>query len=498
LVVMALAVELLSGAAAAPAKRPSSHAHARAAGAVAANVRVAGRPALFPRFDPNIPDYVARCVPGRPLRLSITAPHGTTVAVDRRAARKGSFSAAVRVGSGQSFRFVVTKRNARHRYFVRCLPRDFPAWTAERPGRPEAAWYIVAPCCTTSTYVAIFDTHGVPVWWINTHGPPLDASLLPDGDVAWAQQHGKDLAVGVSAGTYEEHRLDGRLVRTFSIPDGTPTDRHEMQLLPNGNYVVVGYKPRAGVDLSPYGGPPDATVLDALIEEVTPKRKVAWSWNSADHIDLAETGRWYQQYVMDHPAHLHNGQAAYDIVHINAVERYGPNRFLVSLRHTDAVYAIDKPSGGVLWKLGGTQTSRSLNILGDDVASDFGGQHDIRVLPDGTLTLHDNGTGLGRAARALRFRIDPVGMTATLLDQIMGPTATDSPCCGSARRLPGHHWVISWGGLHLVEETTAAGKRVFGLNFPVHMSYRAFPVLRGRLARRALRTGMDAMHTRAR
>jgi hypothetical protein len=80
----------------------------------------------------------------------------------------------------------------------------------------------------------------------------------------------------------------------------------------------------------------------------------------------------------------------------------------------------------------------------------------------------------------------------------MGPAATDSPCCGSARRLPGHHWVISWGGLHLVEETTAAGKRVFGLNFPVHMSYRAFPVLPGRLARRALRTGMDAMHTRAR
>jgi hypothetical protein len=186
---------------------------------------------------------------------------------------------------------------------------------------------------------------------------------------------------------------------------------------------------------------------------------------------------------------------AYDIVHINAVDPYGPKRVLVSLRHTDAIYAIDKPSGDVLWKLGGTQTSRSLKVLGDDV-SDFGGQHDVRALPDGSITLHDNGTGLGRSPRALRFRIDPNGMTATLLEAIADPAATDSPCCGSARKLPGGHWVISWGGIHLVEEMNEAGKRVFALHFAVHMSYRAFPVLRGRLVRRALRAGMDAMHPR--
>ena len=52
-------------------------------------------------------------------------------------------------------------------------------------------------------------------------------------------------------------------MRTFSIPNGTPTDRHELQLLPNGDYVVVGYKPRSGVDLSPYGGPANATHLFA-------------------------------------------------------------------------------------------------------------------------------------------------------------------------------------------------------------------------------------------
>jgi hypothetical protein len=488
---VALAMLLLVCAASVPANSSPGVRH-RATAAL----RVVGRPALFPEFNPNRSDYVARCAPRKPLRLSINAPAGVTVAVDRRVARKGSFKVAVKVASGQGFRFVATTRHGHRRYFVRCLPPDFPAWTAERPGRPQAAWYVVAPCCTNSTYVAIFDNHGVPAWWINTHRPPLDASLLPDGNVVWAQQHGKDLAPGVSSGAYEEHRLSGALLRTFSIPDGTPTDRHEMQLLPNGNYLVVGYKPRNGVDLSPYGGPSRATVLDAVIEEVTPKRKVAWSWHSKDHIDLAETGRWYQQQVIGKPVPLPDGRMAYDIVHINAVDPYGPHRVLVSLRHTDAVYAIDKPTGNVIWKLGGTETSRSLKIVGDGV-SDLGGPHDVRALPDGSITLHDNGTGLGRGPRALRFAIDPNAMTATLLERIGDPAATDSPCCGSARKLPGGHWVISWGGIHLVTEVTTTGQRVFALHFAVHMSYRAFPVLPGRLARSALRAGMDAMHPRS-
>jgi hypothetical protein len=467
---------------------------ASAPGAHAAAVRVTASPSLYPAFDAGVPDYAARCVSGRPLRLSISAPGGQKVAVDRRRARGGSFRVALRVGSGQAVRFVVTSGGKRRRYLIRCLPPDFPVWSAERTGQTEAAWYVVAPCCTNSTYVAIFDTHGVPVWWINTHRPPLDASLLPDGNVAWAQQHGKDLGPGVSSGTYEEHRLDGKLRRTFSIPGGAPTDRHELQLLPNGDYVVVAYKPRGGVDLSPYGGPRNATVLDALIDEVTPRGKVAWSWSSANHIGLAETGRWYQQGVLDKPAHL-NGRPIYDIVHINAVERYGADRFLVSLRHTDAIYAIDKSTGDVDWKLGGTQTSRSLQFVGDGFG-DFGGQHDVRVLPDGSITLHDNGTGLGRPPRALRFTVDPAAMTATLVEQITDPEATDSPCCGSARKLPGGHWVIAWGGIHLVTEVNGAGNRVFALHFAVHMSYRAFPVLPGRLKRSALHRGMDAMHPR--
>jgi hypothetical protein len=52
------------------------------------------------------------------------------------------------------------------------------------------------------------------------------------------------------------------------------------------------------------------------------------------------------------------------------------------------------------------------------------------------------------------------------------------------------------GGTHLVTEQTPSGEPVFALTFPSHISYRAFPVLPGRLKRSALYAGMDAMHPR--
>src|SRR5205085_1925089 len=98
-------------------------------------------------------------------------------------------------------------------------------------------------------------------------------------------------------------------------------------------------------------------------------------------------------------------------------------------------------------KLGGTTTPESLTIVGDDdhAPNHLGGQHDARILPDGTLSLHENGTGLGRPPRAVRFRIDPIARTATLVETVVDPTIPTSLCCGSATRMPGGDWVMNWG-----------------------------------------------------
>ncbi len=464
------------------------------AGAQRAQLEITAKPSLYPSFDPGVADYVARCRQGHAMTLSMVAASGTVVSVDGQPALGGSFSVAVPLASGQAVRFVVRNGQSAHTYQVRCLPPDFPQWTVERPGQPQAAFYVVDPCCHRK-YAIIFDNHGVPVWWLHTNSHILDAAYLRNGDVAVGVDDGRRLSQGLSDAAFKEFRLDGKYVRTFTIPNGTLTDRHELQLLPNGDYIVVAHVPRGGVDLRPYGGPANATVFDDRIYEVSPHNKVVWSWSSRGHIRLSETGRWYKALVLTHPAQLSRGHIGYDIVHINSVEPYG-NDFLVSFRHTDAIYLIDKATGRIEWKLGGTHTPQSLRIIGDDVP-DFGGQHDARVLPDGTVTVFDNGTGRGRPPRALRFRIDTRARTATLLERLVGNQTPSSPCCGSARKLPGGDWVISWGGTELVTELTPSDQPVFELDFHLSTSYRAQPLLPGQVSLRRLNAAMDSMHPRS-
>ena len=59
---------------------------------------------------------------------------------------------------------------------------------------------------------------------------------------------------------------------------GAPTDGHDLEVMPNGHYLTLSYVPRNGVDLSKYGGPRRATVVDAEVQEVTPRGKRVWRW----------------------------------------------------------------------------------------------------------------------------------------------------------------------------------------------------------------------------
>jgi len=174
---------------------------------------------------------------------------------------------------------------------------------------------------------------------------------------------------------------------------------------------------------------------------------------------------------------------------------------VVSLRHTDGVYRIDRSTGEIVWKLGGTPTPESLSVVGDPLSPDpFGGQHDARLHEDGTLTVFDNGSLRDRPPRAVRYRIDEGAGTATLLEAVSEPAASRAVCCGSARRSDSGSWVAAWGrgapAFNPVSEFAPDGAPTFKLNFPDTFSYRAHPVPPGELGRAALREGMDAQHPR--
>jgi hypothetical protein len=450
----------------------------------AGTLQVTTSPALSPAFDPGITDYVVPYKPGSPVQLVVDAPTSTRVSVASQTLGALRSTTQVNLTPGQSFSFVVNSPGSSKTYYVRCLPTDFPTWTTERPGTPQSEYYIIAPdlyltAGASGSYAIITDNYGVPLWWYHSSGVPVDTTLLPNGNIAW-----------VGNPTGEEHKLDGSRVRTFTpatSPGGT-LDVHELLLLPNGDYLFIADVQRKPVDLSPYGGSATATVVDNVIEEVTPNGALVWQWSAMDHIPVAETDPLWRTAVLvnESPA---------DPYHMNSVEVNG-NGFVLSFRHLNAVYFIDKASGNILKKLGGTSRPESLAFNGDTYGN-FGGQHDARVLSDGTLTLHDDGTLLGRAPRAVHYSVDMSAKTATLIEQVTDPDVSSSGCCGSARKLLGGDWVMSWGQNRYVTELASTGKRVFRLTFAAtYYSYRAVPVPVGVLSREALRKGMDTQFPR--
>jgi hypothetical protein len=378
---------------------------------------------------------------------------------------------------------------------VRCLPKDFFTWTTERHGKPQASFYITAPAQggkSGAPFVVIFDTHGVPVWWKRLPYGPIDAKLLPDGNLAWSKFTGAREAAESSP--YEVHRLNGTLVRRVRAV-GVNTDYHDLQVMPNGHYLLLAYVPRdETVDLSPYGGPSNATVIDSVAQEVSGSGKLIWSWSSKDHVATAESEPWMGA-ALASPVELPDGRTAYDITHVNSIEPVGGS-VLISMRHTSAIYKVSRATGAIEWKLGGTHTPQSVKVAGEpDGSLVFGGQHDARRLSDGSITVHDNRTGTELGPRAVRFRIDEAARTAKVIESVVDPGADLSLCCGGVRKLRGGNWVASWGYNSLVREITPNGKLVFGLQFDGGLfSYRAVPVVRNQLSARALRAGMDAMH----
>jgi hypothetical protein len=436
---------------------------------------------MFPEFDSSIADYTIRC-DGSPLEVTGRLAQGSAITVDGGQPQTGVFKSTVPLAENQEFSFTLDDGTATNAYHVRCLPVNFPTWQYERLLPPRHDFYVVTPAlgAGASAYAIVFDDHGVPLWWYGTTPGPIDAKFLANGQITWWGQFGE-------GDGYQIRELDGTVVHAVSAVGGS-TDIHELQQEPNGDYLVISYQPREHVDLTAFDGGPDDTVVDAVVQEIDQAGQEVWSWSTQDHVKLDETGRWW-------PTAL--GNASRDIVHMNAVEPVGDDAILISLRHTDAVYKIDKSSGSVVWKLGGTWTPKSLTVKGDPQgAYPLGGQHDVRLQPDGTITIYDNNTNLPDAPRAVRYQIDEAAKTATLVEEVTDPLISSSFCCGSARRSADGSWLMSWGGRSLVTEFDSADQRTFKLGFGgTAFSYRAAPA-DGIPDVTALRAGMDSMHPR--
>lgn len=370
------------------------------------------------------------------------------------------------------------------------LPDDFPSWRFESIRAVPPGLFVVTFSNPEDgrPWVIVFDDEGKPRWWFNPGTRAFGGQILGDGNLVWARSFGNGYGLDPRM-AHEVRSESGKLVRLVRTK-GSIVDGHEFRELANGNVLLDTYVPETA-DLRRVGGPKRAAIVSAEVQEVDRAGRVLWRWSSRGHIGLRETGRWWRNVLSNSRRRL-QGRQTFDPVHINSIEPRGSDEVVISTRHTDAVYGIDRASGEINWKLGGTQTGKSLRVVGDPATKLLGGQHDARIDRQGRLTIFDNGKDRPRLPRVVFYRLDLERGRAIYRGQLNDPEVTESHCCGSARELPGGGWIVSWGDNPLVTGFDREGRIAFRLHLPAS-TFRAVPAPPGATTVDRLRRGLAAM-----
>jgi hypothetical protein len=321
-----------------------------------------------------------------------------------------------------------------------------------------SGYTIVAPIRSTTTYLV--DMEGEVVHsWESEYSPTFGVHLLDNGNLLRA---GHDLSnphfqVGGQGGVIQEFTWDGEVVWEYVYSDRSRIQHHDIEILPNGNVLILAWERKAAHEALRAGRDPKMITATGLwpehILEVRPTPptggEIVWEWRVWDHLiqdrdpELPNFGS-----VADHPELIDiNGDAGrrreteeeierlkaigyiaesssgrepsaldpnrnHDWNHANSIS-YNPelDQIAISVLRFNEVWVIDHSTtikeaaghsggrggrgGDLLYRWGNPQVYR-----GPEAADRqrFYSQHDARWVPDGwpgggNLTIFNNGRG---------------------------------------------------------------------------------------------------------
>ncbi|MCB0208984.1 MAG: aryl-sulfate sulfotransferase, partial [Anaerolineae bacterium] len=263
------------------------------------------------------------------------------------------------------------------------------------------------------------------------------------------------------ARAYQAMDSSYQIVDSYQAGNGYNADGHGLRILPNGHALLMIYDLQP-IDMSQIvpGGVPTATVAGLIIQELDTARNVVFEWRSWDHFEITDTS-------------ADTSKAHIDYVHGNAVEQAHDGHLLISSRNLDEITKINRQTGEVMWRMGGKKNE--FTFVDDDTP--FYKQHDIHSLPNGHITLFDNGNDRKPPySRGVEYRLDETHKTATLIREYRNTPNIFGAVTGSIQRTANGNTFIGWGsGWPNVTEFKSDGTKVFELTFArPNFSYRAF------------------------
>jgi hypothetical protein len=222
-------------------------------------------------------------------------------------------------------------------------------------------------------------------------------------------------------------------------------------------------------DLSEEGGAYNGALIDSAVQEYELSTgRLIRTWSALEHIPPSAS------------IELVPGNGfPWDAYHVNSIQLVGDDKYVVSMRSTWAAYLVDRQSGEVEWTLGGRDSDFE---FADDAKFEW--QHDVKLRPDGTVTLFDNHCCQITAgdtfvpptapSRALTLKLDERAKRVTLVDETKRDDNFHARYMGNAQHLENGNVFGSSGSQPFISEYDPSGELVLDGRLPdPDQTYRA-------------------------
>ncbi|MGN6372507.1 MAG: arylsulfotransferase family protein [Solirubrobacteraceae bacterium] len=272
---------------------------------------------------------------------------------------------------------------------------------------------------------------------------------------------GKVLSLGFGQGEDVVMNPHYQVVARVPGGNGLQADLHDFQIAPHGVSYSTAFNP-IRCDLSSVGGARGGAIVDTAVQAIDMHTGlVRWEWHSLDHVAAQES-------ETEPP----KAARPWDWFHLNSIDVEPDGDLLLSARSTWATYQLQRGTGEVLWRLGGNKSSFKMGP-----GTETAWQHDARLLPNGEVTLFDDGSNppIHHQSRAVTIALDFAAHTATLRSSLTHPTHLLSVSQGNMQTLPSGNTVVGYGSIPEISEFASDGSLLFDAHLPLDMvSYRAF------------------------
>jgi len=293
------------------------------------------------------------------------------------------------------------------------VPSDFPKVAVTINSNPSPGYLFLDTGNGIKPYTMILDNSGLPIWYRR-------------GRMENFKTEQNNLITGYAdapIGGFQAFDRNFNYIQTLRTTNGYSTDKHELRVLADGSYLMLGVRLNT-VDMSKYrsGGRTNAVVTEGVVQEFTAAGELIFQWRAWDNYDIRD------------------GTA--DFPHFNAIDIDEDGHILVSARHLSETTKINRNTGEIIWRLSGRKSS--FTFL-NDPQNGTSYQHSISALGNGRYMVFDNGNNHNpQVSRAVEYQLNPTNRTATMVWQFRDTPQEFSGFMGNAQRLPNGNTLINW------------------------------------------------------